>query len=89
VGVARRRAYVGVVQRPLHKLKIAGCAQQLATKVVPEVVEPEVLDSCARTQAPPLRLHAAIGEGVAPPFDVTVAGLPSDIGKHIRWVMAP
>jgi hypothetical protein len=32
---------VGVVERPLHQLEVAGLAQQLGREIVPEVMEAE------------------------------------------------
>ena len=79
MGIARRRAYVRMVQCPLHKLEVLGLAQQLAAEVVPEVMKPEALHASALTQSSPLRLYSAIAERVAPPLDVTVTGVPGHI----------
>jgi hypothetical protein len=51
VGIARRHLDVGVVERLLYQLKVAGLAQNLGREIMSEVVKPKISQPgrCART----------------------------------------
>src|SRR4051812_14301656 len=56
VRVPDRGLDVGVIERLLHELEVAGPAQQLRPEIVPEVVRTEVPDACVGQR----RIHGPV-----------------------------
>ena len=79
--ISRRGLDVGMVERALHELEIAGLAQDLGRKIVPIVVEAKSINARALAQSTPRDLHTRIGEGIALALRPAITGALGDIGE--------
>ena len=74
MGVAQRGLEIGVVERLLHQLQVAGLAQQFGADVVPEIMKAKSCTPAARAAAarPP---DALVGDGATSPRDIVTIAL--------------
>ncbi len=63
--IAQRALDIGVVERALHQLDVAGRAQELGSEIMSVVVKPESDHARFLAQQAPISLHPGIGQRVA------------------------
>src|SRR5262245_37174469 len=76
--IARCGLEIGVPERLLYQLEIAGLAQELGAEVVAEVVEAEVGHPCPPAQIAPVTFQPVVRDRIALALDTAVAGALGD-----------
>jgi hypothetical protein len=88
VRIARRGLDIRVVEHLLHQLEVAGVAQQLGRKIMPEIVESEIGQSRRCADATPSRVQAVLGDWTALAFHPAASRALDDVGKHENNMVA-
>src|SRR5215831_20238407 len=81
--VAQRRFNVGMIERPLYQLDVAGLAQKLGAEIMPVVVKSKSDDARLPAQVLPIGLHEFIGQRATLALHPASAGVPRDEGEDV------